>query len=98
MPDPRPSPPGYHPVATRNEGGFSGELLAFAEDLRSEGVKVGTSEILDTFLALEHVPWTRRADGSCAGPPARTARCSRRRWPVPRRFTLPGNHPPRTSL
>jgi uncharacterized protein with von Willebrand factor type A (vWA) domain len=40
----------------------SGELLAFAEDLRSEGVAVGTSEILDSFAALEHVPWADRDD------------------------------------
>src|SRR5437660_214560 len=62
MPDPRPSPPGYQPVAPPAPGGFGGELLAFAEDLRSEGVAVGTSEILDTFQALEHIPWTQRSE------------------------------------
>ncbi len=46
----------------RAPGGLSGELLAFAEDLRSEGVAVGTSEILDSFAALEHVPWDDRTD------------------------------------
>jgi uncharacterized protein with von Willebrand factor type A (vWA) domain len=37
-------------------------MLAFAEDLRGEGVAIGTSEILDAFEALEHVPWTSRPD------------------------------------
>ena len=43
-------------------GGFDGQLLAFAEDLRSEGVAVGTSELLDAFAALEHVSWTSQPD------------------------------------
>ena len=37
-------------------------LLAFFEDLRSEGVAVGTSEILDAFSALEEVSWTDQRD------------------------------------
>jgi hypothetical protein len=49
-------------IPTRREGGFAGSLLAFAEDLREEGVAVGTSEILDTFEVLEHVPWSDQAD------------------------------------
>ncbi len=43
-------------------GGLAGSLLAFAEDLRQEGVAVGTSEILDAFQALEHVPWADQTD------------------------------------
>jgi uncharacterized protein with von Willebrand factor type A (vWA) domain len=46
----------------RAPGGLAGELLAFADDLRAEGVAVGTSEILDAFAALEHVPWGRQLD------------------------------------
>jgi hypothetical protein len=46
----------------RRQGGFAGSLLAFAEDLREEGVAVGTSEILDAFQVLEHVPWTEQRD------------------------------------
>ena len=46
----------------RAPGGLAGELLAFAEDLRAEGVAVGTSEILDAFAALEHVPWSEQVD------------------------------------
>jgi uncharacterized protein with von Willebrand factor type A (vWA) domain len=37
--------------------GFDGQLLAFAEDLRAEGVAVGTSEILDATAALALVDW-----------------------------------------
>ncbi len=39
-------------------------LLAFFEDLRSEGVAVGTSEILDAFAALDEVSWTDQRDFS----------------------------------
>src|SRR5205807_8007468 len=46
----------------RGPGGFAGSLLAFAEDLREEGLAVGTSEILDTFEVLEHVPWSDQID------------------------------------
>ena len=42
--------------------GTAGSLLAFFEDLRSEGVAVGTSEILDAFAALEQVSWTDQRD------------------------------------
>jgi uncharacterized protein with von Willebrand factor type A (vWA) domain len=37
--------------------GFDGELLAFGEDLRSEGMAVGTSELLDAFGAIALVHW-----------------------------------------
>jgi uncharacterized protein with von Willebrand factor type A (vWA) domain len=42
----------------RDPGGLAGALVAFSEELRAEGVAVGTSEILDSFQALEHVPWS----------------------------------------
>jgi len=48
------------PYGNRAEAGPPGlapKLLAFCEELRSEGVAVGTSEILDAFAALEKVPW-----------------------------------------
>src|SRR5437660_8658623 len=60
-----PSPPPKAPergIPERHEGGFAGSLLAFAEELREEGVAVGTSEILDTFSVLEHVPWQEQED------------------------------------
>lgn len=37
---------------------FDAELLAFAEDLRSEGMAVGTSEMLDACAALDHIDWS----------------------------------------
>jgi uncharacterized protein len=42
--------------------GLAPRLVSFCEDLRSEGVAIGTSEILDAFAALENVPWTREDD------------------------------------
>src|SRR3954454_19352583 len=48
---PEPGPPG---IAAR--------LLDFADELRQEGSQVGTSELLDAFEALRHVPWTNRED------------------------------------
>jgi uncharacterized protein with von Willebrand factor type A (vWA) domain len=38
-------------------GSLASHLLAFAENLREEGVAVGTSEILDAIEALSHVAW-----------------------------------------
>jgi uncharacterized protein len=52
----------YGGIPERGPGGFDGQLLAFAEDLREEGMALGTSELLDAFAALEQVPWTDRAD------------------------------------
>src|SRR3954467_8076748 len=45
------------------EGGLPGmapRLLEFADELRQEGVAVGTSELLDAFQALDAVAWTSR--------------------------------------
>jgi uncharacterized protein len=38
--------------------GFPAGVVAFAENLRSEGLAVGTSELLDAFAALGEVSWT----------------------------------------
>src|SRR6185503_10066056 len=46
MPEPA-GPPGMAP-----------RLLEFADELRNEGVAVGTSELLDAFQALEEISWT----------------------------------------
>src|SRR5258708_34904756 len=59
---PAPPKPGDRGIPDRRAGGFAGSLLAFAEDLREEGVAVGTSEILDSFAALEHVQWSDQHD------------------------------------
>src|SRR5215210_7535422 len=49
-----PAPPGPPGMAPR--------LLEFADELRGEGVAVGTSELLDAFCALDAVSWTSRED------------------------------------
>src|ERR1700712_152476 len=41
---------------------MAGRLLEFGEELRGEGVAIGTSELLDAFAALQHVPWTVQVD------------------------------------
>jgi uncharacterized protein with von Willebrand factor type A (vWA) domain len=43
-------------------GGFGAHLLQLAEELREEGVAIGTSEMLDAFDAIAHVPWTNQID------------------------------------
>jgi uncharacterized protein with von Willebrand factor type A (vWA) domain len=55
-------PNAYSTVSNMGPDGFDGQLLTFAEDLRQEGVAVGTSEILDAFQALTEVEWGVRAD------------------------------------
>jgi uncharacterized protein with von Willebrand factor type A (vWA) domain len=55
-----PSP--YGPKPEAGPPGLAAKLLGFCEELRSEGVAVGTSEILDAFAALEQVPWSSRED------------------------------------
>ena len=52
----------YGPKADSGPPGLAAKLLGFCEELRSEGVAVGTSEILDAFAALEQVPWESRDD------------------------------------
>ena len=41
---------------------FPGKVLKLGEQLRAEGVAVGTSELLDAFAALREVSWTAEAD------------------------------------
>src|SRR4051795_13388344 len=42
--------------------GMAPRLLEIADELRNEGVAVGTSELLDAFQALEAVSWTSQED------------------------------------
>src|SRR4051794_14504636 len=42
--------------------GLAPRLVSFCEELRSEGVAIGTSELLDAFAALDTVPWGREDD------------------------------------
>jgi uncharacterized protein with von Willebrand factor type A (vWA) domain len=68
MPPPERKPPAaagkaiYGGIPEHPPGALDGQLLAFAEDLRSEGIAIGTSEILDAFEALTHVDWTTQQD------------------------------------
>ncbi|HWB69640.1 MAG TPA: CoxE, partial [Solirubrobacterales bacterium] len=52
----------YGPKPEAGPPGMAAKLLGFCEELRGEGVAVGTAEILDAFAALEHVPWTAQDD------------------------------------
>jgi uncharacterized protein with von Willebrand factor type A (vWA) domain len=56
---PRPAPPSS---AAKAPGGFAGQLLAFGEELRAEGVSVGTSALLDAFAALQAIEWSSQPD------------------------------------
>ena len=49
---------GVGPAVTE---GFPAGVVAFAENLRAEGLAVGTSELLDAFAALGEVSWTEEA-------------------------------------
>jgi len=42
--------------------GLAPELIRFCDELRGEGVKLGSAEILDAFEALGEVSWTDRED------------------------------------
>jgi hypothetical protein len=42
--------------------GFAARLLEFADELRREGMAVGTSELLDSFEALSFLSWTEQED------------------------------------
>jgi uncharacterized protein with von Willebrand factor type A (vWA) domain len=51
---------GGFPVA--GPAGFAARVLDLADELRGEGMKIGTSELLDAFGALGEVPWTVEED------------------------------------
>src|SRR5918992_4036480 len=62
-PDRRANPALYGGVPPApGPAGMAPRLLEFADELRREGVAVGTSELLDAFEALEAVSWTSRED------------------------------------
>ena len=42
--------------------GFAARILELGEELRHEGVAVGTSELLDAFAVLREIEWTRQED------------------------------------
>jgi uncharacterized protein len=52
----------YGGLPKQGPPGFAPRILEFADELRNEGMHVGTSELLDAFAALSHVSWTERED------------------------------------
>jgi uncharacterized protein with von Willebrand factor type A (vWA) domain len=65
----RPRPRAGKPISGGGGGGvgsgppgLAARLIDFSDELRKEGAQVGTSELLDAFEALRHVPWTSRED------------------------------------
>jgi uncharacterized protein len=48
--------------SAKGPAGMAPRLLEFADELRTEGVAVGTSELLDAFQALDAVSWTSQED------------------------------------
>jgi uncharacterized protein len=57
-------PPSRHTVDSPWEApaGITGSVLGFGDELRSEGVAIGTSELLDAFAVLQEVHWTSQED------------------------------------
>jgi hypothetical protein len=58
----RPGGKVYARIPDRGPGGFDGQVVSFAEELREEGMAVGTSELLDAFAALAEITWTVQSD------------------------------------
>jgi uncharacterized protein len=48
-------------VAAAGNDLIADQLVSFCDELREEGLAIGTAEILDSFAAVEHVPWSDRA-------------------------------------
>ncbi len=55
-------PTPYGQTADAGPPGLAAKVLSFCEELRREGVSVGTSEILDAFEALDQISWTGEDD------------------------------------
>jgi uncharacterized protein with von Willebrand factor type A (vWA) domain len=49
-------------VPAPDQPGLAARILEFGEELRSEGVAVGTSELLDGFAVLGEISWSDPAD------------------------------------
>ncbi len=63
-PDRTPGPPPARsggPDGQLDEG-FASQLLELGEELRREGVAIGTSELLDAFDVLREISWTSQED------------------------------------
>ncbi|MDE3069682.1 MAG: VWA domain-containing protein [Acidobacteriota bacterium] len=49
-------------MSHRAEGGLAAHLLALADELRAEGLAIGTAELLDAFAALGAIDWRSERD------------------------------------
>ncbi len=49
-------------AAAADPEGMAARLLELGEQLRAEGVAVGTSELLDAFAVLREIPWTAQGE------------------------------------
>ncbi len=56
------SPPLGNDDAAAAPEGIAARLLELGEELRKEGVAVGTSELLDAFAVLREIAWTSQED------------------------------------
>jgi uncharacterized protein len=52
----------YGGLPDSGQPGLAPQLIRFCDELRREGVKVGSAELLDAFGALGEVSWTDRED------------------------------------
>jgi uncharacterized protein len=52
----------YGGLPAASSPGLTPALLRFCDELRTEGLHVGTAEILDAFRALGEISWTERED------------------------------------
>jgi uncharacterized protein len=59
-----PTPSGHRrsEAGPASGGGFAAKILELGEELRNEGVAVGTSELLDALTVLREVEWTDERD------------------------------------
>ncbi len=60
-PNGMPAPSPFSRQAVPPEG-MAARLLELGEQLRAEGVAVGTSELLDAFAVLREIPWTSQGE------------------------------------
>src|ERR1700712_5353813 len=42
--------------------GMAARIIEFGDELRSENVAIGTSELLDAFAAVQEIHWTSQSD------------------------------------
>src|SRR5260370_15490668 len=56
------SPDAPPPEAPPERWGLPARVLELGEELRREGVAVGTSELLDAFAVLGEIDWTEQDD------------------------------------